>query len=173
MNWIFFFYEAVKTAHLQSHSATNPKDQQLILNSESLSNLYSETESEEAVLTHGAAATGTPFTRPNLHFPLLRDRTRRRENEWLWGEERESGKTREETVSKRGHGSAMSGMLMTPVTWPSLNIDWSALRPDDLSAHCSCSPDPGSVFSFREKTCVTYSSLRWTGCRSGGFGGVC
>jgi len=31
--------------------------------------------------------------------------------------ERESGKTREEAVSKHGHGPAMSGMLMTPVTW--------------------------------------------------------
>lgn len=122
------------------------------------------------LLTHGAAATGTPFTRPNLHFPLLQDRTRRRENEWLWEEERESGKTREEAVSKRGHGPAMSGMLMTPVTWPSLNIDWSSLGPVDFSAHCSCPPDPGSVFSFREKTRVTYSSLRWTGCRSGVLG---
>jgi len=113
-------------------------------------------ESEEAVLTHGAAATGTPFTRPNSHFTLLQDRTRRPENEWLWeGEWKDEGGGSEQTRTRPSHvwhADDTSHMA------PSLNIDWSALRPVDLSAHCSCPPDPGSVFSFREKkkkTCVT------------------
>lgn len=64
---------------------------------------------------------------------------------------------------KRSERLVMSGMLMTPVTCPSLNIDWIKVQAAACYTHCPLSQDFELVWTYRmrEASRRVFSQNSW------------